>query len=159
MTAEPIPHVRHAITVPVDQSSAFELFTERMGDWWPQEHWIGVSPKVGISLERRVGGAVCEIGTDGSECLTGRVLEWEPPRRVVISWQISAHWTPEPDPARASEYEVLVTQTAAGSASVEVTHRHFERHGADAGRSISAAVGGPQGWPYVLDNFATFATS
>ena len=50
MAAETIPHVRHTVTVPVDRSPAFALFTERMGDWWPQEHQIGTSPKIGISV-------------------------------------------------------------------------------------------------------------
>ena len=77
----------------------------------------------------------------------------------MISWQISAHWAPEPDPARASEYEVVFAEAGEDSTSIELTHQHFERHGHDDGRNISAAVGGPQGWPHVLDAFATFVAA
>lgn len=155
MTDRSTTEIRHAVTVPVDPATAFEVFTQRMGEWWPAEHAIGASPKVGISLDPRVGGEVRELGEDGTGCLTGRVLAWEPPDRVVISWQITARWMPEPDPARASEYEARFTAIDGGT-RVEVTHRHLERHGDDDGRSIGAAVDGPQGWPYVLASLALF---
>jgi len=154
-----IPAIRHHVTVPVPPGRAFDLFTGRMGDWWPREHQIGTSPKAGIAVEPRLGGEVRELGEDGSECLTGRILVWEPPSRVVISWQITARWAPEPDPSRASDYEVVFTDLGDGTTRVDVEHRHLERHGPEDGRSIAAAVDAEQGWLRVLAGFRAFAAA
>jgi uncharacterized protein YndB with AHSA1/START domain len=148
-----IPPVRHTIEVPVDEVTAFEVFTSRMGEWWPREHRIGSSRKVDIVVESGTGGWVLEVGEDGSQCQTGRVVAWEPPRRLVVLWQITPRWTPEPDPDRCSEYEVTFTPAGDRTTLVAVEHRDFERHG-DGGGDVAAAVDSPNGWPHVLAGFA-----
>ena len=80
--------VVRSVTVPLSQSRAFELFTARMTDFWPREHSIGAAEIAEVVVEPHVGGRWFERGVDGSECAWGRVAVWEPPRKVVLLWQI-----------------------------------------------------------------------
>lgn len=161
MISHTIQPVHHTVIVSASPEDAFRLFTERIGEWWPKEHSIGQSPKADQVMELRAGGSWSEIGEDGSRCHLGRVLSWEPPHRVVMSWEITARWTPmaHPDPARASEYEVTFVDLGDGRTKVDVVHRHFEQHGDDGGANIRGAVDGPRGWPHVLDAFGQFVGS
>ena len=90
---------------------------------------------------------------DGSECDWGRVLVWEPPRRLVMAWQITHEWGYEPDLAKASEVEIVFTPLGPNSTRVDLEHRHFERHGAGA-MSMRTAVDSPNGWGGLLQLFA-----
>lgn len=156
MTSQTIRPVHHAVTVTATPEQAFRVFTERIGQWWPNEHSIGNSPKQDEIMELHEGGTLWEIGADGSRCHVGRVLSWDPPHRLVVSWEITPRWTPmeDPDPTNASEYEATFVDLGDGRTKVDIVHRHFERHGNDGGDSIRSAVDGPQGWPYVLQAFA-----
>ena len=110
MTSAPtIPPLTGTITVdaPIDQ--AFRTFTDAFGSWWPAEYHIGQADMATAILEPREGGRWYEQGTDGSECDWGRVLAWEPPHRLVVTWQINGQWQYDPDPAHASEIEVRFT--------------------------------------------------
>ncbi len=149
-----IEPVRHTITVPVDVDTAFRVFVEDMGDWWPREHHIGPEPRATTRIEQSVGGEVVEVGPDGSECRMGTVLAWEPPVRLVVAWQITPQFTPEPDLARSSEYEVRFTAVDERTTTVDLEHRNFERHG-EGGEGLRGAVVGPEGWPYVLHGYAS----
>jgi uncharacterized protein YndB with AHSA1/START domain len=112
-------------------------------------------------LEPRTGGRYYERGVDGSECDWGQVLACEPPHRIVVSWQINANddtWFADPDPARASEFEVTFVAQPDGQTRVELEHRHFERHGA-GGEGIHAGVSSPGGWVTILDGYAKVAAA
>ena len=152
--------VRYSVTVPLAPEQAFALFTEGFHSWWPGHH-IGTADLAEAVLEPRAGGRYDERGVDGSECDWGRVLTCDPPHRIVVSWQITANgddWVYDPDPSRASEFEVtFVPQPDAGT-RVELEHRHIERHGEGAA-GIHAGVSGPGGWPGILENYAKVATA
>jgi uncharacterized protein YndB with AHSA1/START domain len=154
----PIAPIHHDVEVPVDATAAFNLFTDRIGDWWPPEHQLGDAPKVTAIMEPGIGGRVFEVGADGSRCQWGTVTVWEPPRRLVVAWQITGRWTPEPDLTRSSEYEVTFTPNGERSTLVAVEHRHLERHG-ETGPDIARAVDGPQGWPHVLAGLRELAAT
>lgn len=154
----PIAPIRHDVEVPIDAAEAFTLFTDHIGDWWPPEHQLGNTSKVTAIMEPGIGGRVFEIGADGSRCQWGTVTAWEPPSRLVVAWQITGQWTPEPDLARASEYEVTFTPKGEHSTLVAVEHRHLDRHG-DTGSEIARSVDGPEGWPHVLAGFRKFAAA
>lgn len=89
MSVEP---VRKKIVVAMSPERAFRIFTEGIDRWWPREHHIGESPLKRAVLEPRAGGRWYAVSEDGSECDTGKVLVWEPPRRLVLAWQITAQW-------------------------------------------------------------------
>src|SRR5918993_2249574 len=131
--------VRRSITVQAPAERAFDVFTERFHTWWPAEHFIGGAEPVARTMEGRQGGRWYERAADGSECDWGRVLTWEPPSRVVLSWQIDGNWTHDPDPEHGSEVEVTFTPVGPAGTRVDLEHRNIDRHG-DTWRSVLQGV-------------------
>jgi uncharacterized protein YndB with AHSA1/START domain len=149
MTAIP---VRKTVTVKASPERAFEVFTDEYDSWWPRTHHIGKSPMTRAILEGRAGGRCYTEHVDGSECDWGKVLVWEPPHRLVLTWQIHGDWTYEPEPSQSSEVEVRFTPEAGGLTRVDLEHRHIERHGASAA-ALRTAVDSPNGWTGLLQMF------
>jgi uncharacterized protein YndB with AHSA1/START domain len=150
-TASTIPAISGTITVGVPVERAFQIFTESFDTWWPPEYHIGQADIAEAVLEPRVGGRWYEKGVDGSECDWGRVLAWEPPYRLVVTWQINGEWQYDPDPERASEVEVRFTADGPGQTTVELEHRHLER--LVGGQAMRDAIGGAGGWSGVLQRY------
>jgi len=137
---------------------AFEVFTSEIGTWWPPEHHILQAELAEMVFEPRVGGHVIDRGVDGSECRWARVLAYEPPTRVVISWDINLEWQIESDPTRTSEIEITFVEEEPQQTRVLLEHRHLDRHG-DGWEQMRAAVGSPGGWSLGLERFAARATA
>ena len=148
--------ISSTVEVPLSPEQAFELFTEGLGSWWPHEFSWSQDALEEIGMETAPGGLLYEIGPHGFRIDWGRVLEWDPPNRVVFSWQISPARVPEPDPTKASEVEIRFEPSGDGS-RVELTHRGFERHG--DGAAEYAEMMGAQGWPHALQRFAAAAAA
>ena len=151
-----IAPVRKSITVKADLDRAFRVFTEGIDTWWPRSHNISKVPMKKSIVEGHAGGRCYTEQVDGSECDWARVLVWEPPRRLVLAWQISPAWQFEPDLAKASEVEVHFTPQGDGTVRVDLEHRFFERHG-EGGESIRSAVESSGGWSDLLSLFKTAA--
>jgi uncharacterized protein YndB with AHSA1/START domain len=147
-----ITAVRKTVVINASVEHAFNVFTAGHDSWWPRTHHIGQVPMQHGVIETREGGRCYSIQTDGSECDWGRVLVWDPPRRLVLAWQITPEWAYEPDLAKASEVDVRFTPEPGGRTRVDLEHRHFERHGA-GGVSTRTAVDGSGGWSSLLDLF------
>jgi uncharacterized protein YndB with AHSA1/START domain len=145
--------VRKSITVDIPQERAFTVFTERFDHIKPREHNLLAVDIAQSIFEPKVGGRIFDRGVDGSECQWGRVLAYEPPERIVFSWDISPHWRIETDLTRSSEVEVCFVAEGANRTRMELEHRHLDRHG-DGWRGLAAAVHGEQGWPLYLHRFA-----
>ena len=128
------------------------MFTGSVNSWWPHQYHIGQVEVAEVVLEPGVGGRWFERGVDGSECDWGRVLVWEPPTRLVFTWQINGSWQFDPDPERASEIEARFTASGPEQSFVDVEHRYFER--LDGGQAIRDAITGGGGWALLLDGFA-----
>jgi len=139
------------VAVPIDQ--AFLQFTERFGDFKPREHNLLQVPIAETVFEPRVGGHILDRGTDGSECRWARVLAYEPPTRVVFSWDIGPTWQLETDPANASEVEVRWFAEAPDRTRVELEHRHLDRHG-PGWEAVRDGVADDAGWPLYLERYA-----
>jgi uncharacterized protein YndB with AHSA1/START domain len=144
--------VTKSITVRAPRTRAFTVFTEKFFTWWPASHHIGAAALADAVIEPEVGGRWYERGVDGTECDWGRVLVFDPPGRLVLSWHLRADWTYDPDPAKASEVEVRFTEDEPGTTRVELSHRHIERH--DAPEGVASGVGSPNGWAGILASFA-----
>ena len=134
-----------SVVVEAPQDRAFTLFTEGIGTWWNPDHHILEGELAEMVFEPRVGGHIYDRGTDGSECRWARVLAYDPPERVVFSWDITTQWTLETDLERTSEVEVRFVAEAPDRTRVELEHRHLDRHG-DGWEGMRDAVGSPDGW-------------
>jgi uncharacterized protein YndB with AHSA1/START domain len=137
--------VRTSVVVDAPIERAFSVFTEDMASWWPPDHHVLKAELAEMVFEPRVGGYVYDRGVDGSECRWARVLAYEPPSRVVFSWDISLQWQVETDPERTSEVEVRFLAESPERTRVDLEHRHLERHG-EGWERMRDAVGSEGGW-------------
>ena len=145
--------VRRQIVVDTSIDRAFAVFVERFGDIKPPEHNLLGAPITETRFEPRVGGHIYDRAADGTECRWARVLAYEPPDRVVFSWDISPQWQLETDEAKASEVEVRFVAEAPERTRVELEHRNLDRHG-PGWESVRDGVGEDQGWPLYLARYA-----
>jgi uncharacterized protein YndB with AHSA1/START domain len=152
MTSVADASVKKSITVNTSVQHAFDVFTKGFDGWWPRGHHIGKSPMTEAIIEPRVGGRCYMKQEDGSDCDWGQILEWDPPHRVVLAWQITQEWGYEPDLARSSEVEIRFTPEPGGGTRVDLEHRHFERMG-PGGDTMRVGVGAEGGWSSLLDLF------
>ncbi len=146
--------VRSAIVVEAPIERAFRVFTEDFDRVKPREHNMLAVEIAETVFEPRVGGRVYDRGVDGSEYQWARVLAFEPPNRVVFSWDISPQWQLESDLEKTSEVEVRFIAESAQRTRVELEHRNLDRHG-EGWEGTRAAVRGDGGWPLYLQRFAT----
>ena len=150
--AEPTAiHTQIMVQAPIER--AFRVFTEDFDRIKPREHnMLGVEIAETV-FEPRAGGRVFDRGVDGSEFAWARVLAFEPPDRVVISWDLNPQFQIESDPAKTSEVEVRFIAEGPERTRVELEHRHLDRHG-EGWPSIRDAVDGEGGWPLYLHRYA-----
>jgi uncharacterized protein YndB with AHSA1/START domain len=147
--------VRKVISIQAPPAVAWQVFTEKIGTWWPlATHKIGGAKAVDAVVEPRVGGRWYERGEDGSTCDWGRVLLWEPPSRLVLSWNINADW--QYDPTLHTEVEVRFIADGEDRTCVDLEHRYLDRYGVrrDEMRGIFDSK---RGWKGLLEAFAARA--
>ncbi|HEY4226584.1 MAG TPA: SRPBCC domain-containing protein [Pseudolysinimonas sp.] len=113
------PPIRQSIVVRQLREATFATFVRRIGDWWPLTPFSsGTDRVVRVEFEEHVGGRIYEIWDDGTERDWGQVLEWRPPERFVMTWNI----TGEP-----TDVELRFTDLDDGSTRVDLEHRGWER--------------------------------
>jgi uncharacterized protein YndB with AHSA1/START domain len=144
--------VRSSIVVEAPIEQAFSVFTEDFGSFKPRDHNMLEVEIAETVFEPREGGRLYDRGVDGSECNWARVLVYEPPNRVVFSWDISPQWQIETDLEKTSEVEVQFTSEGPNRTRVELEHRNLDRHG-DGWEGLRAGVDSDQGWPLYLQRF------
>ena len=147
--------VTTSVVVDAPQARAFKVFTDEIGTWWDPDHHLlpEGTTLTAMVFEPRVGGHVYDVVSDGSECRWSRVLAYEPPERVVFSWDINLQWEIETDLDRTSEVEVRFIAEAPDRTRVELEHRNLDRHG-DGWEQMRAAVGSDGGWPSGMNRYA-----
>lgn len=145
MSIEPIqPYlepIRRTLSVPRSPAEAFAVFTEGLGRWWPlAQYSISQARARTCVIEPRVGGMVYEVSDEGTRHVWGTVLDWEPPRRFVMTWH------PGREPETAQEVEVRFVRDGEGT-RVELEHRGWQMLGTAAAETRE---GYDQGWNTVL---------
>ncbi len=150
--------VHASVLVEAPIGHAFTVFTEQIGTWWPPDHHILEGELTGMVFEPRAGGRIYDRGADGTESAWSRVLAYDPPNRVVFSWDISPQWSIETDPSKTSEVEVTFVAEGPNRTRVELEHRNLDRHG-EGWEPLRNSVGGPEGWPKELEAFAKAAAA
>ncbi|WP_049973870.1 SRPBCC family protein [Azospirillum sp. B4] len=150
-----IAPVVKTVQVKASQTHAFQVFTTRFSTWWPATHHIGKAPMVNAVIEPKMDGRWYEVGDDGSECDWGRVLAWEPPGRLVLSWHLDGDFQFRTD--TYSEVEVTFTPLDDSLTRVTLEHRNLDRFGQDNGQRLRGKVDSAGGWTGILDLYATAA--
>jgi len=150
--------VRKSVLVKAPIERAFGVFVEQMETWWPATHHIGKTPFEAIFIEPCVGGRWYERDVEGKLADWGKVLAWDPPYRVALSWHVgpghdSPEWVCDMDPAKASEVEIRFTAEGPGATLVELEHSKLERHG-EGWEQLRAIFDGPGAWSGILELFA-----
>jgi uncharacterized protein YndB with AHSA1/START domain len=145
--------VRAEVVVDAPLERAFSVFTEGFGSFKPPEHNLLAVEIAETVFEPRVGGHLYDRGLDGSECRWARVLAYEPPHRVVFSWDISPQWQLESDLEKTSEVEVRFIPEGRERTRVELEHRNLERHG-EGWEGEREGVASDGGWPLYLQRYA-----
>jgi uncharacterized protein YndB with AHSA1/START domain len=147
--------LRVDITVDVPVEHAFQVFVERFDETKPREHNLLAVPIERTVFEPRVGGTIYDAGVDGSICTWAWVLAFEPPHRLVISWDIGPRWSIETDPAHTSEVEIRFVEETPQRTRVLLEHRHLDRHGEGWEGLTNLATG--DGWPLYLARYRDLA--
>lgn len=102
-----------------------------------RQYFFGLAAEI----EPRSGGRFCLRWPDGREHITGEVVDWSPPRRLCVSWDIQNMPPFSELPTTLVTYEV--------EPSGEVTRLTMtESHNWDIPREIM--LGGDEGWPKIL---------
>ena len=155
-TQAPGTVVRTEIVVGAPVERAFRAFTEQFDRIKPREHNMLGADIAESVFEPRAGGRVYDRGVDGTECQWGRVLAYEPPDRILFTWDINPQWQVESDLSRTSEVEVRFVAESEARTRVALEHRHLDRHG-DGWEGMREGVRADQGWPLYLQRFAATA--
>jgi uncharacterized protein YndB with AHSA1/START domain len=157
MTQTEAAAVRTQIVVEATIERAFNVFTEQFGDFKPPEHNLLQAAIAETIFEPRVGGHIYDRGVDGSECRWARVLIYQPPDRVVFSWDISPQWQIETDPGNTSEVEVRFVAETPTRTRLELEHRNIDRHGS-GWQAVAEGVADDAGWPLYLARYAALVS-
>ena len=145
--------VRHEVVVEASVERAFSVFTNDFGAFKPREHNMLAVDIAETIFEPHAGGHLYDRGVDGSECRWARVLAYEPPDRVVISWDITPHWQIETDPDKTSEVEVQFIAETPERTRVVLEHRNLDRH-LEGWEAVREGVDSDGGWPLYLQRYA-----
>lgn len=140
--------IRKEIEVNAPAARAFEVFASRMGDWWHKEHSIARdTTQKDVVIEPSAGGRWYEVGADGSEHQWGKVLAYDPPRRLVLAWQLTREFAF--DPSFQTPVEITFEERD-GKTIVTLVHSELEKLGAGADATLESMDGG---WLYLLELF------
>jgi uncharacterized protein YndB with AHSA1/START domain len=150
-TNEAVVRREMVVDAPIDH--AFATFVGRFGDFKPPEHNLLGAPITTTTFESRVGGHIYDVAEDGSECRWARILAYEPPNRVVFSWDISPRWQIENDPDHTSEVEVRFVAETPTRTRLALEHRNLDRHG-PGWEAVRDGVADDAGWPLYLARYA-----
>jgi len=144
--------IRTDVVVEAPLERAFRVFSEQFDKIKPRDHNLLDVDIAESVFEPRAGGRVYDRGVDGSECQWARVVAYEPPERIVFTWDISPRWQIEADLSKASEVEIRFIAESSERTRVELEHRHLDRHG-EGWQGLGEGVAGDQGWPLYLRRF------
>lgn len=149
-----IAPVMCSVDVKVSASRAFELFAQNMSLWWPRGKTPARNPHVDLVIEPRKNGRWFERDADGNEAHWGRVMAWEPPRRLVLGWQLDHNFRFDAD--LLTEVEIRFEEIPGGGTRVSLEHRNLERFGAEA-ETLAGKI--RSGWPERMGDFAQYVAT
>ncbi len=155
VTALRRPPVRQSVLVRSDRQHTFDTFVATIGTWWPVNPFSAGQDRVrDVTIERHDGGRVYETWQDGTEVDWGELLVWEPPARLVMTWNMTPVVT---------EVELTFAELGPALTRVSVEHRGWERLTEEQLAEDCALPGGyaggsyREGWTRILGRLAAAA--
>ena len=146
--------IKFSVSVHVSAEEAFNTFTSCFQSWWPAAYTLSQDVLVKIGIEPKEGGLCFEIGPHDFRCDWGRVIKWNPPSQLILSWQVNQNSAPEPNPAKASELHVNFVEVN-GATKVEIEHHNIHRH-SSGNDKYREELESEYGWPYLLSEFQKY---
>lgn len=144
MNTDPIVKTIHVALSP---QAAFDLFTARIGDWWPVAVFSVSAeqgkPSQSVTLAGGVGSEIVEIAADASRHVWGTIQEWEPGQSFATTWH----------PGRGETFATMLHVAFASDGNgtrVTLTHTNWEVLG---DKAASTRTGYDGGWVTVLGQF------
>jgi uncharacterized protein YndB with AHSA1/START domain len=145
------------IVVEATQGRAFDVFVNQLSRWWPLESSIvGEKPGQAAIVEPHAGGRWFERDKNGVEAEWGHVVSIDPPKRVVLAWQLSTAF--EYDPSLITEVEVRFVAETPHRTRIELEHRGLEAYGEEASL-MQALFESPDAWAEALRAYAVVANA
>lgn len=150
-----IDEITRTVFLPISPAAAWDLFVHQFPDWWPREHCFcgeAALKTVFIDLAAREWG---EITLGGERRIWGRVLADRPGEALSLGWQMDATaspWVPEPDPARASQIDIVFDARSDGSKLI-LRHHGFARQGEPHAQAMRDVMIGLDRWQEWLELF------
>lgn len=142
---EPI-RLTFQVDCPVDH--AWDVWTARIAQWWPNDHTVSSEEGLTVVLEGRRGGRIFERRTSGIEHDWGEVTTWEPPTRLGYTWHLKR------DRSDATQVEIRFVPRGDASTEVEIEHSGWERLGAGGEDWRDRNYGG---WSTLLPHYVAAA--
>jgi hypothetical protein len=138
-----IEPLRLTFEVDAPASHAFEVWTRRIGTWWPADHTASGEATAAVILETRLGGRIFERTQDGTEHDWGEVTAWDPPSRFGYLWHLRR------DRADATDVEIRFVDLGSRT-RIEIEHRGWERLGGEGSTWRDRNKGG---WATLLPHY------
>lgn len=135
--------LRISFDVACSREHAFEVWTTRIGAWWPRDHTVSGRAEH-VVLQGDVGGRIYERTADGAEHDWGQVTVWQPPARLAYLWHLGL------DRAQATEVDIRFVGSGDASTRIEIEHRGWQRLG-EAGGDVRRR--NEAGWHGVLPRY------
>ena len=133
--------IRKLIKVERSPATAFKVFCEEIGQWWPKGPSFGGKDLADMRIEGRVGGRFYERYIDGTEYDIGQVTADQPPSLVAFTWRA---------PSWDGTTQVEVRFLADGNGTrVELEHSGWEH---DA-KMRDSRKGYDGGWDVMLGHY------
>ena len=131
-----VPNTVYVTYIASTPEKVWEALT---GAEFTRQYFFGHS----IEVEAEVGGRFILRAPDGSVHMSGRVIEYDPPRRLATTWRVEGMEAFRELPKSLVTYEI---EPMGGSVKLTMT----EAHQWDIPDAILA--GGRQGWPFILSS-------
>ena len=135
-----IPPIKREVLVKAEPDVAFDVFTARIGSWWPVESHSVYGASSTVRFEDR---EIVEVSGDNERAVWGTVTEWLPGERVTFTWH--------PGKTADQASRVSVSFAAADDQTlVTLVHDGWEIYADPDGSRAEY----DHGWPIVLGLYA-----
>jgi uncharacterized protein YndB with AHSA1/START domain len=143
------------IITPSHIEESFSIFVDHLQEWWPKEYTWSQQTLKKMTIAPYINGHCFETGPYDFRCDWGRVLEFERPYIIVLSWQINASRVPEPNPEKASKVTISFKTLEDKNVRVRLIHSGFDKHG-EGWEEYQRAMKSEKGWAYILEKYRQF---